>query len=354
MPEMGEVFHDLGAAVLFIARDRVDTAELGTPGVFHDGQGGAQSTDHLRALGAARGVGDTIDTPLDQRSQQLGVGLRVAVAAAQHQAVALLREDLLQAALRQIAADWTLTQYIDHMLLELGPRFTPQDVYVAELLGAIEAIDAGVTTVMDWAHIMRSPVHADEAVRGLRDSGIRAVFGYGNPGGPPAEWYAGDVRRVAERYFSSDFELVTFALASMGPEFGAVSDTAADLELARELGIRASMHVGVGTLGKRRSITEVHRRGLLGPDLIYVHCNTCNDAELQLIAETGGHASISPRVEMQMGRGYPATGRLHAAGVATSLSIDVVSGVEGKPFRGDARHAQGRERLAASRRTLPW
>ncbi|MET9357271.1 amidohydrolase family protein [Streptomyces sp. NPDC006617] len=265
---------------------------------------------------------------------------------------------LWQAALRQIAADWTLTQYIDHMLLELGPRFTPQDVYVAELLGAIEAIDAGVTTVMDWAHIMRSPEHADEAVRGLRDSGIRAVFGYGNPGGPPAAWYAQDVRRVAERYFSSDSELVTFALASMGPEFGAVSDTAADLELARELGIRASMHVGVGTLGKRRSITELHRRGLLGPDLIYVHCNTCNDAELRLIAETGGHASISPRVEMQMGHGYPATGRLHAAGVATSLSIDVVSGVGGSLFaemRGTLEAERGWQHHAALSRgeTLP-
>ncbi|MEU0948654.1 amidohydrolase family protein [Streptomyces canus] len=265
---------------------------------------------------------------------------------------------LWQAALRQIAADWTLTQYIDHMLLELGPRFTPHDVYVAELLGAIEAIDAGVTTVMDWAHIMRSPDHADEAVRGLRESGIRAVFGYGNPGGPPAEWYARDVRRVADRYFSSDSGLVTFALASMGPEFGAVEDTVTDLELARELGIRASMHVGVGALGNRRSITELHRRGLLGPDLIYVHCNTCNDAELRLIAESGGHASISPRVEMQMGHGYPATGRLRAAGVAPSLSIDVVSGVGGSVFaemRGTLEAERGWQHHAALSRgeTLP-
>ncbi|MFF3985215.1 amidohydrolase family protein [Streptomyces sp. NPDC001797] len=257
---------------------------------------------------------------------------------------------LWQAALRQLAADWTLGQYIDHMLLELGPRFSPDDVYVAELLGAMEAIDAGVTTVMDWAHIMRSPDHADEAVRGLVDSGIRAVFGYGNPGGPPADWYARDVTRVAERYFSSEAGLVTFALASMGPEFGPVEDTLSDLTLARELGIRASMHVGVGALGKQRSITELHRRGLLGPDLIYVHCNTCTDAELRLIADTGGHASISPRVEMQMGHGYPATGRLCAAGVVPSLSIDVVSGVGGSLFaemRGTLEAERGWQHHAA-------
>ncbi|MCI3238908.1 MULTISPECIES: amidohydrolase family protein [Streptomyces] len=239
---------------------------------------------------------------------------------------------LWQAALRQLAADWTLGQYIDHMLLQLGPRFSPEDVYVAELLGAVEAIDAGVTTVMDWAHIMRSPDHADEAVRGLKESGVRAVFGYGNPGGPPAPWYTTDVTRVAERHFSSDSGLVTFALASMGPEFGPLDDTLADLRLARDLGIRTSLHVGVGLLGRQRSITELHRRGLLGPDLIFVHCNTCTDAELRLIADTGGHASISPRVEMQMGHGYPATGRLRSAGVTPSLSIDVVSGVGGSLF----------------------
>ncbi|MDQ1580727.1 MAG: 5-methylthioadenosine/S-adenosylhomocysteine deaminase, partial [Microbacteriaceae bacterium] len=99
-----------------------------------------------------------------------------------------------------------------------------------------------------------------------------------------------------------------------------------------ELDIRTSMHLGVGLLGQKRSITEMNKLGLLGPDLIFVHCNTCTDEELQLIRESGGHVSISPRVEMQMGHGYPATGRLIAAGIQPSLSVDVVSGVGGSIF----------------------
>jgi 5-methylthioadenosine/S-adenosylhomocysteine deaminase len=265
---------------------------------------------------------------------------------------------LWQAALRQIAADWTLGQYFNHMLVELGPTFSPEDVHAAELLGAIEAIDAGITTIMDWAHIMNSPEHADAAVCGLRESGVRAVFGYGNPGSPPTGWYARDVVRVRERHFSSDAGLVTFALASLGPEFGPIEDTMADLELARRLGIPTSMHVGVGLLGRQRSITELHRRGVMGPDLIFIHCNTCTDSELRLIADTGGHVSISPRVEMQMGHGYPATGRLRAAGVAPSLSIDVVSGVGGSLFaemRGTLEAERGWQHHAALSRgeTLP-
>ena len=72
------------------------------------------------------------------------------------------------------------------MLFGVGHRFTPEDVYAGTLLGALEVLDAGITTVMDWAHIMRTPDHADASVRALRDSGVRAVFGYGNPH-PPAE-----------------------------------------------------------------------------------------------------------------------------------------------------------------------
>jgi cytosine/adenosine deaminase-related metal-dependent hydrolase len=238
---------------------------------------------------------------------------------------------LWQSSLRQIAADWTLGQYVEHMLFGLGHRFTPEDVHVGTLLGAIEVLDAGITTVMDWAHIMRTPEHADAAVSGLRESGVRAVFGYGNPHAPPAEWYRKDVIRVAEEHFSAE-GLVTYALASNGPEFGPFDDTIVDLELARQLGIRASLHLGVGLLGEKRAVTEMHRRGLLGPDLIYVHCNTCTEEEMRLIAGTGGHVSISPRIEMQMGHGYPATGRLRAAGVEPSLSVDIVSGVGGSLF----------------------
>ncbi len=260
---------------------------------------------------------------------------------------------LWQAAVRQIAADWTLGQYVEQMLLQLGPKFTPDDVYVADLLGAIEALDSGITTIMDWSHIIRTPEHADEAVRGLAESGIRAVFGYGNPWSPQAGWYRADVVRVAERYFPAKDSLLTFAIASLGPEFGPVDEALIDLELARELDVRLSTHVGVGLLGQARSVSELHRRGLLGPDLIYVHCNTCTDEELTMIADSGGHVSLSPRVEMQMGHGYPATGRVRAAGLEPSLSVDVVSGVGGSLFaemRGTLEAERGwQNHLALSR-----
>ena len=258
---------------------------------------------------------------------------------------------LWQSALRQVAADWTIGQYVQMMLGEFGPQFSPEDVYIADLLGALEALDGGVTTILDWSHIVNSPEHADAAVQGLGESGIRAVYAYGAPRTPTQPWYVDDVARVRDTYFSSDNQKMTMAVASLGPEFSSLDETVTDIELARRLGLRTSLHLGVGLLGKGRAVTAMNDKGLLGPDVIFVHCNTCSDAELHLISETGGHVSISPRVEMQMGHGYPATGRLIAAGIQPSLSVDVVSGVGGSLFA-EMRGTLEAERGLQNRMTL--
>ena len=84
----------------------------------------------------------------------------------------------------------------------------------------------------------------------------------------------------------------------------------------------------------------------MGPDTTYIHCTDSTDEELDLIAKTGGSASVAPFVEMLMGHGVPPTGRLVARGVRPSLSIDVVSSVPGDMFT-QMRTALVQERILA-------
>ncbi len=91
-----------------------------------------------------------------------------------------------QCLLRNAAVDWTLPQYFAGVRGVMGELYTPDDMHVANHLGALEALNAGITTLYDWSHNNNSPDHADMAVRGLRNSGIRAVFGYGNAN---REWF---------------------------------------------------------------------------------------------------------------------------------------------------------------------
>src|SRR5919205_2626509 len=77
-----------------------------------------------------------------------------------------------QTALRGFGADWTLTNYFQFYYLNWGKIFRPEDIYAGNLLSAIEAVDAGVTTTVDWSHGLQTVEYADAAV-GL----IEAIFG---------------------------------------------------------------------------------------------------------------------------------------------------------------------------------
>ncbi|HEY6760560.1 MAG TPA: amidohydrolase family protein [Baekduia sp.] len=241
---------------------------------------------------------------------------------------------LWQTSIRNIAADWTLSQYITGILIQLGPLYRPEDTYIGGLLGVLEALDTGITTTLDWSHALNTPDNADAALDALVESGSRAVLAHGNVNGiwlgpASADW--SDVQRLRAGRCSSDSGLVTLAMALRGPDFGTIESSVEDWAAARELGLRITVHIGVGGFGSRH-VALLDEHGLLGPDTTYVHCSRLEDDELDLIAATGGTASVACEVEMHMGHGYPPTGRLLAAGVRPSLSIDVCTGIGGDMF----------------------
>lgn len=79
-----------------------------------------------------------------------------------------------QTQLRALCADWTLMDYFRGIRQTISPRYTADDVYAGNLLGSLEALDAGVTTILDFSHCNNTPEHADAALKGLHDAGIRA------------------------------------------------------------------------------------------------------------------------------------------------------------------------------------
>src|SRR5690348_17795404 len=40
--------------------------------------------------------------------------------------------------------------------------------------GALECLNAGITTLVDWSHIMNTPDHAWAAIQGLEETGLRS------------------------------------------------------------------------------------------------------------------------------------------------------------------------------------
>ncbi|MGZ8567467.1 MAG: amidohydrolase family protein, partial [Actinomycetota bacterium] len=238
--------------------------------------------------------------------------------------------------LRNIGTDVPLegrTSYISFVLHKLAPAFRPEDAYVGNLVSALGAIDAGITTLLDWSHIQGSPAHTDAVIQALEDSGLRAVFAYGFPWWGKWEerqpsWFV----RAATEHFSTTDQLLTLALAAPGPEFTDFEVSRDHWKLARETSARITTHVGVGSYGQDAKVQEMGEAGLLGPDTTYIHCTTLNDTEIQMIVDTGGTVSLASPVEMMMGHGMPPIQKFLDRGLQPSLSVDVETNVPGDMF----------------------
>ncbi|MEI2280019.1 amidohydrolase family protein [Paenibacillus polysaccharolyticus] len=235
--------------------------------------------------------------------------------------------------------NWSLPVYLQNLYYgAMGSKLRPEDSYIANLFGSLEALNAGVTTVLDWS-MPYSSEHTDELIRGLQDAGIRAVFAHGVPG-ETMYWnresklsYPENVRGVKERYFSSNDQLLTYGLAIRGPEFSHWDTTVQDIQLAEELDAICSMHVGFGSWGSEdRSISRMYESGLLGPRINVVHGNTMGMDEFKMLADSGASLSVTPEVEMMMGHGYPATGYFLEHGGTPTLGVDVVTSTGGDMF----------------------
>jgi cytosine/adenosine deaminase-related metal-dependent hydrolase len=227
-----------------------------------------------------------------------------------------------QAPIRAVAPDIGFDGYLRRILGELAPNFGPGDMYAGNLAGALECLDGGVTTLLDWSHAQFTPAHTDSSVQALRDSGIRAVFGYcygGEPGGLTAEG-----RRVRE-LLSGTPGLVTMAIAALGPEIAGAERALEEWRLAAELGLRVTAHLGGhGRESAAGGLAFLESNGLLDTPTTFVHALHYTDEDFKRIAAAGGSVSLAPVDEMNLGLGYPATGRARAAGIPTGLGADTV------------------------------
>ncbi|MDX3072760.1 amidohydrolase family protein [Streptomyces sp. MI02-7b] len=226
-----------------------------------------------------------------------------------------------QTAMRGYGADWTLTQYFVWYYLESGRLFRPEDIHAGNLLAALEAVDAGVTTVVDWSHGLQTVDHADAAVDALRSVPGRFVLAYGNIQQPPAEWTAApEFRDFVNRRITGD-DMLGFQLA-----FDVTGDPAFPerpaFEVARDLGVPVTTHAGVWGATGDDGIRLMHEHGFMTDRTVYVHAASLSADSYHRIAATGGSISVSTESEQSAGQGYPPTWAIRSHGIPVSLSMD--------------------------------
>jgi len=244
-----------------------------------------------------------------------------------------------QTALRGMASNWTLLEYFRWMHAGLGTHFTPEDIRIGTYAGAMNQLNSGTTTLVDWCHNNPTPAHTDAAIDALAHSGIRAAFFHGSPKPDPKPgqlpfWEVAHPRREIERLqadarFDRD-GLLSLGMAILGPHYSTLAVAVDDFALARERGLLVSMHQGGGAPRAAEGWAVLDREGLLGAHVNIVHGNDLSDAQLDRFAALGMSFSVTPENEMTQGHGHPIIGRLRARGVTPSIGADLESSLSGE------------------------
>lgn len=248
-----------------------------------------------------------------------------------------------QAGFRAVGSEWLGRDYFRFFYGDVATRFGPEDNYLGTLFGALNQLNNGVTTLLDYAHNLRTLEQAERSVDALVDSGIRAVFVHGDglrepaaPGALPSHrLHPRDrVEALRQSRFAHDGR-VKLALGIAGPHWADWEASLHNVRLARDLGLLASSHV------TKASATAIVPDGydrlaamkLLGPDHNLVHCNHLSKDELGRLLDAGCSVTSTNMNELHDYSIPTAMMKVLAHGAVPSIGVDVEAMVSGDLWR---------------------
>ena len=248
--------------------------------------------------------------------------------------------------LRCMAGD-TIAEGYFPVTTAYGQAMQPEDMYYGTRLSAAEAVYSGITTVNDDCHNVRTHEHAEQDIRALAETGLRGNWSYGSYRGVTA----GELRNLAsvERRhqnwtkYSPDGLItlgyswggIPFATAAAPAPAAAIEDAKKEIDTARRLGLRISMH-----LASREGMPpgQVQAQAqYLGKDMILIHMLAATPDEVKLVAAAGASISSSPGSELRIGYGLTKAGEFMDAGINVCVSVDTT------PLTGNCLHVRHSE-----------
>ena len=261
------------------------------------------------------------------------------------------------AMLRGGACYGNLHDYFVKVVFSYGAAYTPEDTYKSIRFGLAEAVDSGITTIHGWEHNIQTPGHARAGLQAMRESGMRGRFSYG----PSSDTSAGssfvqgsetidfdDILELRDEQFSEP-GLIHLGIACRGHEFSQEAIWKQEFAFAREHGLPITCHSMMvpHDLENGRAVSIYHEHGVLGPDLLLIHCIRVNDEEIAHLAESGTPVSISILSNLRCGMGLPPVLKLLRAGVDVGISMDTMAAADNSDMFNAMRITMGIERAKA-------
>ncbi|EFC80491.1 amidohydrolase family protein [Parafrankia sp. EUN1f] len=204
--------------------------------------------------------------------------------------------------------EWAMPLHAAHL---------PADDEISALLTAVEALRAGVTTIVEPGTV----AHPERVGAALRRAGIRATlgtWGWDAPGLP----YSGPVDEVLARQAEvvrafPPGGLVSGWVTLVGHDLASDELLVGAAGLAEELGTGLTLHLAPSVddvhAYRRRSgrgpVEHLAALGVLGPRLLLGHGVWLSEAEIEILAATGTAVACCPWAYLRLGQGLTRAGR---------------------------------------------
>ena len=242
---------------------------------------------------------------------------------------------LCQALFRGQADDMELLDWLQKRIWPLEAAHTPESIYYSAMLGCAELFRGGTTCILD----METVHHTEAALQAILENGMRAVSGkvmmdYGPqvPAGLREDsrdsiresvtllnkWHGRDAGRIRyafqPRFAVSSTEHLLRDIAALAADYGVLIHThAAENQQEVELILRER---------GERNLLYLHRLGLTGPNLLLAHCIWLDEAELDVLQQTGTRVVHCPSSNLKLASGIARVPEMLARGISVSLGAD--------------------------------
>ncbi|KAH7002995.1 hypothetical protein EDB82DRAFT_482343 [Fusarium venenatum] len=209
---------------------------------------------------------------------------------------------------RSLGGDSCLAEYLGRWsnFSLTAQVFTPEIMYYSELVGLCEALNSGVTTLVDNASGGFTQAINDATIRAIVDSGIRGFYAYHIRRG--IDGFAFEDQEKHFKNISGQSErnaLLSFGLAYETFDTGDPEEVQHIVNMARASNISfLQTHFVGGPMGVENSPSILARLGLLNDTypVIFVHGNAVTPTDADLLRRFNHYISMAPEFEMHHGQ----------------------------------------------------
>ena len=245
---------------------------------------------------------------------------------------------LYQVLLRAVWEDLGLMPWLKR-IYGCARVLTPEHFYTGSLLGCVEAIRSGVTTVCEHNFLNPSPECGFETIRAMMNSGLRAVFARTIM--DTGEIVPDCTKERPEQAFRAiealiarhkHFKHLTFMTGPNTPPINTTPDLLRELRRfadANAIGISAHVAESKSVVeavrrdyGKNGVVEFLQQFAIPSKNSIFAHSVHVSSAEIRILKETGASVSHNPVSNMMLGDGVAPIVEMLRQGVNVGLGTD--------------------------------